>query len=99
MMSIRAALAVSASLAVVTPVFAETIDMSRVSCQDFVKSSPEKTSLYLTWLMGYYASEDDETKLDFDKMKESGAKIAAYCRDNPKAGLLDAAKAALNRGD
>ncbi|MFI5014697.1 MAG: HdeA/HdeB family chaperone, partial [Hyphomicrobiales bacterium] len=64
-----------------------------------LKSSADDIGALLMWLSGYYANEDDETTVDFAKMKEDGIKIANYCKAHPTMGLLDASEKALGRSN
>src|SRR5580704_9945146 len=93
-------LAAALSLGLVAqPASAQTIDMSKLKCDEFLKSGADNIGVLLMWLSGYYASEDEETTVDFAKMKENGVKIAAYCKDHPDSGFLDAAAKALDRDE
>jgi acid stress chaperone HdeB len=104
MKKLSIAIALSLSLAAIQGLYAErasaqVIDMSTIKCEDFLKSSADDIGALLMWLSGYYANEDDETTVDFTKMKEDGQKIAKYCAANPSIGLLNAAQKALGRND
>ena len=78
---------------------AQTLDMSKLKCGELMNSGGDNIGVVLMWLWGYYASEDEETTIDFGKMKEDGAKIATYCKEHPNAGFLEGAAKALNRDE
>jgi hypothetical protein len=99
MQKLYVAAALSLGLFAAQPASAQVIDMSTIKCEDFLKSSGDDIGALLMWLSGYYANEDDETTVDFGKMKEDGTKIAAYCKEHPTIGLLNAAQKALGRSD
>jgi len=83
----------------VAPASAQVVDVSTIKCEDFMKSGADNIGVMLMWISGYYANEDDETTVDFGKMKEDGTKIAQYCVEHPTIGLLNAAEKALGRND
>ena len=81
-------------MATATP--AQKLDLSTVTCKQFLESSKENIGLILVWLQGYWTDEDDPPILDFDKMNGDAAKLAAYCATNPTSGLITAANEVLN---
>lgn len=76
---------------------AQVINMSTLKCGEFLKSGADNIGVLLMWLSGYFANDDEETTVDFKKMKDDGVKIATYCKEHPNSGLLDAAERALGR--
>ncbi|MBN8920782.1 MAG: hypothetical protein J0H62_08915 [Rhizobiales bacterium] len=90
-MKLLAAVAVAFALSA-TPSAAQKIDLSTVTCKDFLESGQENISYILMWLHGFYTGSDDPPIIDFDKMKERGAKLGEYCRANPTNGLITAAE-------
>jgi acid stress chaperone HdeB len=66
---------------------AQSLDLSKVSCKDFLESGKESISFIMTWLDAYYRDEDDDPIMDFDRMKANGEKLGAYCRENPATRL------------
>jgi acid stress chaperone HdeB len=63
---------------------AQSLDLSKVSCKDFLESGKESIGLIMTWLDAYYRDEDDDP---IDRMKANGEKLGAYCRQNPSTRL------------
>jgi acid stress chaperone HdeB len=86
------AILVAAALAVATPAQAQKLDLSTITCKQFLESTPESISLILMWMAGYFADQDDPPIVDFDKMKEDSQTLAAYCAKNPTVGLITAAE-------
>lgn len=66
---------------------AQTLDLSKVSCREFLESGKDSIGLIMTWLDAYYRDEDADPVMDFDRMKMNGEKLAAYCRDSPTTRL------------
>ena len=85
------AAAVALALAT-TSANAQKIDLSTVTCKEFLESGQDNISYILMWLHGFYTSSDDPPVIDFDKMKADGAKLGDYCRANPTNGLITAAE-------
>ncbi|MGH6770440.1 MAG: HdeA/HdeB family chaperone [Xanthobacteraceae bacterium] len=84
------AVVVAVALAAASPAHAQKLDLSEVSCKQFLESKVEHMSLILMWIAGYYADEDDPPIVDFDKMKTDATKLAEYCAKNPETGLVTA---------
>ena len=66
---------------------AQSLDLSKVSCREFLESGKDSIGLIMTWLDAYYRDEDDDPIMNFDRMKANGEKLGAYCRENPTARL------------
>jgi acid stress chaperone HdeB len=82
-------------IAAVTPASAQKLDLSTITCKQFLESSTENRALMLVWLQGYWTDEDDPPILDFDKMTRDADKLGTYCRANPNSGLITAATAVM----
>jgi acid stress chaperone HdeB len=95
-MRLLAAAAFAAALSA-TPAAAQKIDLSTITCKDFLESGQDNISYILMWLHGFYTSQDDPPIIDFDKMKERGGKLGEYCRANPGNGLITAAEAVIDQ--
>jgi acid stress chaperone HdeB len=83
------------ALATATPASADKLDLSKVTCKQFLESGKENIGLVLMWLHGYWTEEDAPPIVDFDKMGTDAEKIGAYCGKNPTKGFMDAAEAVL----
>jgi len=84
------AILVAASLAAAAPASAQKLDLSTVTCKQFLESGQQTISLVLMWLAGFYTDEDDPPIVDFDKMKSNATKLGEHCRKNPTANLITA---------
>jgi acid stress chaperone HdeB len=82
--------AVLAAVLVAVPARA-AVDLSRITCQDFLTGGSESMRFMMTWLDGYYTDEDAPAVFDLEKMKEKGAKLGEYCAKHPTIGLMTAA--------
>ena len=70
---------------------AESLDLDKVTCKDFLASSKEDMAYTLAWLDGFYKDEDAPSVIDFDKLKANSGKLGAYCAAHPDDTVGDAA--------
>ncbi len=89
------ALLVGAAVALASPAPAQVIDLSTITCKDFLAAKKEAVAAILMWLSGYYTKDDDPPVIDFDKVKAKTDKLADYCAKNPTVGLITAAEPIL----
>ena len=85
------AIMATAFLFVASPAHAQKIDLTKMTCKQFIETSAEQVAAIVTWLSGYYSDEDDPAIVDFDKIKEASEKLADYCRKKPNEEFMDAA--------
>jgi acid stress chaperone HdeB len=85
---------ISAVVAAASPAPGQVIDVSTISCKDFLARKDAMVSIMM-WLSGYYTRDDDPTVIDFDKVKAKADKLADYCAKNPAVGLVQAAEPIL----
>ncbi len=91
-MKILSAILVAVAFAVATPAHAQKLDLSTVTCKQFIESDKDTIALILMWMAGYFADQDDPPIVDFGKMKEDAQTLGAYCAKNPTIGLITAAE-------
>jgi acid stress chaperone HdeB len=94
MRSLKSAFIVAA-LAGASPTFAQTVDVSTITCKDFSAHKKDDMLAIVMWLSGYYTKDDDPTVIDFAKVKAKTDKVADYCAKNPAVGLVPAAEPIL----
>ena len=94
-MRLATAVAAGAMLFAVSAAHADKLDLSAIKCDEFLKAGKENIAVVITWLDGYYKDQDAPPVIDFDKFNKSSQKLAAYCADNPDAGLIKAADKTL----
>jgi len=94
------AIVVAASL-MATPLFAsapaaaQKLDLSTLSCKQFLDSGERTMSMVLMWITGFLTDEDEPQIIDFDKLKVDAGKLGDYCRKNPTTNLMTAAEEVL----
>jgi len=91
---------VSAAVAVVlaaTAAHAQAVGLSTLKCRDFIELPKETANAITVWLDGYYTDEEDPAVVDFDKLRGMADKLAAFCAQNPKMGLMTAAETVMEK--
>jgi acid stress chaperone HdeB len=90
------AILVVGSLLAAAPAQAQKLDLSTVTCKQFLEIGKENVSLILAWIAGFYTDADDPPIVDFDKMKTDAQKLNDYCGKNPETSLITAVEQALD---
>ena len=85
----------AAALTAASSAFAQTVDVSTITCKDFSAHKRDEMLAIMMWLSGYYTKDDDPTVVDFAKVKAKTDKVADYCAKNPAVGLVPAAEPIL----
>jgi len=90
--------AVAAVMLAAAPAMAENdLDLSKVTCKDFLAAGKDNISIILTWLDAYYLGKDDPPVIDFDRMAKSGKALGEYCGANGDATLSKAADKVMSK--
>jgi acid stress chaperone HdeB len=92
-MNIFRSLAVAAALFAAAPAAqAQTVDLSKLSCKEFVGLKPDAITMLWAWLYGYYADQDADPIIDFDKLTAKGAALADACKKTPDKDIISVAE-------
>lgn len=91
------ALTAAAMLWTAQPARAEQLDLSTITCKDFVNSSKENIGLILMWMEGFYTDQNAKPIVDFDKMQSDGRKLGEYCGKNPNHSVITAAEEVVDK--
>jgi acid stress chaperone HdeB len=85
------ALGVALTLVSAVPAGAQTIvDMSLVSCDQFLKSPKPRRDVLSSWVGGYYGATHNVSMIDARYVARNSAKVATYCKTAKKATLMSA---------
>jgi acid stress chaperone HdeB len=77
------------------PAHAVVIDLSTMSCKQFVEGSPDEIKMVLTWMDGWYKGDSDDAIIDTEVFVENAKKFGAYCAANPTVSIVTAAEKLL----
>ena len=97
-MLLAAALTFSASLLLSpTPAHAVVLDLSTMTCKQFIEGGEDGIKMVLTWMDGWYKGDSDEAIIDTDVFVANAKKFGAYCAKNPSISIVNAAEAILGK--
>jgi acid stress chaperone HdeB len=88
--------AVSLALAA-APAQAVVLDLSTVTCKQFVDGDKDEISMVLTWLDGWYKGDEDEAIIDTDVFVANAKKFGTFCAANPNISVVNAAEKILGK--
>jgi acid stress chaperone HdeB len=91
-MLFAAALALSSA-----PANAVVLDLSTMTCKQFVEGGDDTIKMVLTWMDGWYKGDSDEAIIDTDVFVENGRKFGTYCGKNPTMSIVNAAESVLGK--
>ena len=91
MFRIVLAAASATAIAFVSPTFAANVDLSTITCKQFLALDKDNIAVYITWLDGYYKEENDPPVIDFDSFQKNSQALGQYCGSHPDEGLITAA--------
>ena len=67
-----------------------TIDVSKITCEQFVLYQVVNSDYVAVWLHGYYSARRDNTLVDPQAFKDNVSKVRDYCRNNMKTTIMQA---------
>ena len=80
-----------------------TINMSRVTCADYLAMTPEQSDVFGAWVGGYFNQKTGYTWIDLDAQRRNVASVKAWCATYPAefvmTGLARATGTAAFQGD
>jgi len=66
------------------------LDLSLLTCREFLATDKDEIRIILAWLDGYYKDDQDPPILDTDALVANLKKLNEYCAANPTVGLITA---------
>lgn len=79
------------------------INMSRVTCADYLAMTPEQSDVFGAWVGGYFNQKTGYTWIDLDAQRRNVASVRAWCATYPAefvmTGLARATGTAAFQGD
>ena len=79
------------------PAHAVVLDLSTMSCKQFIESGDDTIKMVLTWMDGWYKGDSDEAIIDTDVFVANAKKFGTYCAKNPSISIVNAAEAILGK--
>ena len=75
-----------------------TIDMSKLTCDQFLQHKVTNPTFLALWLSGYYAGKRKNPIVDVEKLEGNADRVSAYCDTNRKTVLMQAIEIVLGPG-
>jgi hypothetical protein len=67
-----------------------TMDVSKITCEQFGSFKVADPDHIALWLSGYYHGLQRSTIVEIQALKESARQVASFCRNNEKMRVMDA---------
>jgi hypothetical protein len=90
-----AALATACTVGASTAQAQASIDMARVTCQQYTEGFLEDHVIATMWFSGYLHGRKNNPVVDFKRGRDNANAVIAYCEKNPKDTVLAAARKVL----
>ena len=75
----------------------QTIDVAKITCNQFMFGNIADSRTISLWLFGYYDGGLKNTVIDPASMQNSSRELVQYCMDHSDALVMDAAKNILGK--
>ena len=72
-----------------------TVDVAKVTCNQFALYKVASPDTLAIWLHGYYSGKRGNTVVDVEALKANMRKLRDYCVQNPEMNLLEAVEQLL----
>jgi acid stress chaperone HdeB len=74
-----------------TPARAQVmIDLSLITCKQFLASDPERQALIGSWMSGYFSATKNLSILDFRYVERNGRVVGNYCKTHKSDTVMSA---------
>jgi acid stress chaperone HdeB len=79
------------------PAHAIVLDLSTLTCKQFIEGGDDEIKMVLTWMDGWYKGDEDEAIIDTDVFVDNAKKFGAFCAANPTISIVNAAEKILGK--
>ena len=76
---------------------AAVLDLSTLTCKQFIEGGDDEIKMVLTWMDGWYKGDSDEAIIDTDVFVANAKKFGTYCAKNPTISIVNAAESILGK--
>ena len=80
---------------ITAPQAQETVDFSKITCEQFMLENPLLSKYVVFWLSGYYNGRRDNTIIETGAIEENEGKVDLYCNDHHEMSVMDAVQNVL----
>jgi acid stress chaperone HdeB len=83
--------AIASVVSCVMPAQAQVIlDMSLITCGEYLKSDPERQELVAAWMSGYFNASRNQPMLSFERFEYNKKSVTNYCKTHKPETLMNA---------
>jgi acid stress chaperone HdeB len=75
-----------------------TIDMSKITCEQFLQNKVAHTRTIAIWLNGFHAGKQNNPVVDSQALERNAERVSRYCGSNRKVALMQAVETTLGAG-
>jgi acid stress chaperone HdeB len=79
------------------PARAVVLDLSTMTCKQFIEGGDDEIKMVLTWMDGWYKGDEDEAIIDTDVFVDNAKKFGKFCAANPTISIVNAAEKILGK--
>jgi acid stress chaperone HdeB len=79
------------------PAHAVVLDLSTMSCKQFIEGGDDEIKMVLTWMDGWYKGDEDEAIIDTEVFVANAKKFGTFCATNPSISIVNAAEKILGK--
>jgi len=72
-----------------------TVDVSKITCEQYILFTVADPHDIAMWLSGYYNSKRNNTVVDPQQFRDNSQKVMDYCRSNLKTTVMEAVEKVL----
>lgn len=72
-----------------------TVDVSKITCDQFLQHKITNPRFLAIWLSGFYAGKRKNPVVDIEKVEGNADRVSAYCDTNRKVTLMQAVETTL----
>ncbi len=66
------------------------IEMSQITCRQYLTSEPDRRAMIAAWMSGYFSASRNLDLLDFQYVEYNKKVVGAYCKKHKKETLMSA---------
>lgn len=74
-----------------------TVDVGKISCDQFALFKVADPDTIAVWLHGYYSGKRGNTVVEVEELKTNAKKLRDYCLQNPETNLLAAVETLMSQ--
>lgn len=74
-----------------------SIDMSRITCTQYLAMAPEETAIVSSWLSGWFNHRIGSVSVDMNAFARNIANVKTWCLSNGNATVMSGLEASIQR--